>query len=98
MIKLEPLLLRAIAAEEESLGVDHPDISQNLKNLALIYISAGRSADAEEILRKLLARDEKAVGPDGAAVASDLEALSAVLKIEGKMPESGAYVGQSTTN
>jgi len=83
----EPLLLRAISAEEEALGVDHPDISENLKNLALLYTNAGRNSDAEETLRKLLARDEKATGKDSAAVASDLEALIAVLKRTKKTSE-----------
>jgi hypothetical protein len=43
------LVLRAPAIREKALGPDHQDVAQSLNNLASLYHSQGRYADAEPL-------------------------------------------------
>jgi len=60
----EPLLRRALAIKENTLGPDHPQVATNLRNLAVLLGKRGDYAAAEPLLRRALAIDEKALGPD----------------------------------
>src|SRR5262249_48920992 len=47
----EPLLQRAVAANERRLGPDHPDTFASEANLAVLYERSERPAEAEGMLR-----------------------------------------------
>jgi tetratricopeptide (TPR) repeat protein len=44
----EPLYKRSLAIREKLLGTNHPDIAENLKNMAALYRKTGRVQEAEE--------------------------------------------------
>jgi hypothetical protein len=45
--KTIPIAQRILAIREKALGRDHPDVATALNNLAQLYLSQGRYADAE---------------------------------------------------
>jgi len=58
-------------------------VATGLNNLALLLESEGDYAGAEPLLRRSLAIDEKALGPDHPGLAIDLENLAALLVHKG---------------
>jgi Tetratricopeptide repeat len=48
----EPLVRRALAISEASLGPDHPDVAIRLNNLVLLLQDANRLGEAEPLMRR----------------------------------------------
>ena len=69
----------AVALAERVYGADHPTAAAELKFVVQVLRAAGRSAEAEPLIRRALAIDEKALGPDNPAVALDIQILVGVL-------------------
>ena len=70
----------AVALAERLYGTtDHPTAAAELKFVVQVLRAAGRSAEAEPLIRRALAIDEKALGPDNPAVALDIQILAGVL-------------------
>ena len=62
---------KALAIANEALGIaervygpDHPTAAAELRFIVLVLMAAGRSAEAEPLIRRALAIDEKALGRD----------------------------------
>ncbi|HEY1932577.1 MAG TPA: tetratricopeptide repeat protein, partial [Acetobacteraceae bacterium] len=51
----EPLMCRALAIDEASLGEDHPDVAIDLNNLARLLQATNRLGEAEPLMRRALA-------------------------------------------
>jgi tetratricopeptide (TPR) repeat protein len=62
------------------LGIDHPDVATTLNNLALLYSSQGKYADAEPLYKRALAIVEKVFGGEHPDVAMVLENYAALLR------------------
>ena len=45
----EPLYQRALAIQENALGLEHPDVATNLENYAALFRATGRIAEAAEM-------------------------------------------------
>jgi len=58
-----PLLERALAIREKSLGPEHPDTASSLNNLALLLQAQGDLAGARPLYERALAICEKTLGP-----------------------------------
>ena len=71
----EPLLIRALAIFEKSVG-EGPEVAATLNNLAMLYRKQGQYAQAEPLYKRALAIDEKALGPDHPNVAMSLNNLA----------------------
>ncbi len=84
-----PIAQQALRAAA-SFGPESQQVSVSLFQLGNIYIAQGRFNDADPLLRRSLAIDEKIVGPQTAAVAADLSSLAYVLAKQGKRPEAEA--------
>ena len=69
----------AVALAERLYGADHPTAAAELKFVVQVLRAAGRSAEAEPLIRRALAIDEKTLGPDNPAVALDIQILVGVL-------------------
>ena len=65
---------------ENALGPDHPDVAQNLNNLAMLYDSQGLYEEAEPLYQRALAIREKALGPEHPNVATSLEDYADLLR------------------
>ena len=62
------------------LGPEHPDVAQSLNNLAGLYHTQGRYAEAEPRYERALAIWEKVLGPEHSHVAVVLENYAALLQ------------------
>ena len=61
------------------MGPDHPDLATDLNNLALLYGTQGKYAEAEPLYQCSLTIREKALGPEHPNVATSLENYVALL-------------------
>src|SRR5262249_59720486 len=72
---------------EKVLGRDHPDVARSLNNLAALYQSQGRYADAEPLYRRSLAISEKVLGRDS-DVATSLNNLAELYRNQGRYADA----------
>jgi tetratricopeptide (TPR) repeat protein len=84
----EPLMRRALANDEASLGPDHPDVAIDLNNLAHLLSDTNRIAEAEPLMRRALAIDEASFGPEDTNVARELNNLGSLLKATNRFAEA----------
>jgi CHAT domain-containing protein/Tfp pilus assembly protein PilF len=76
--KAMPLLKRAIAIVEKTLGFDHPRAATSLGGLAMLYFEMGDYAKAEPLLKRTLAIDKKAMGFDHPRSITDTDNLASL--------------------
>ncbi|HZR44312.1 MAG TPA: tetratricopeptide repeat protein, partial [Ktedonobacteraceae bacterium] len=74
----EPLLVHALAINEQLLGPDHPGTAQSLHTLALLYRFQGRYAEAESLHRRALTIREQQLGTHHPETAQSLHHLAHV--------------------
>jgi tetratricopeptide (TPR) repeat protein len=84
----EPLLRRALAIDEKTLGPDHPSVSRDLNMLGLVLREKKDQVGAEGMFRRALAIDQKAHGTNHPDVARDLSNLGLALKERGNLVEA----------
>jgi hypothetical protein len=84
----EPLLRRALAIDEQSYGLEHPNVATGLNNLALLLQATNRLGEAEPLLRQALAIDEQSYGPEHPKVATGLNNLALLLKLTNGLNEA----------
>ena len=79
---------RSLAIQEKAVGPDHPDVARSLNNLARLYATQGRYADAEPLLKRSLAIQEKALGPDHSDVAQSFKYFAALYLVQGRYADA----------
>ena len=84
----EPLMRRALAILENSLGTDHPHVAIGLNNLGLLLRDTNRLAEAEPLYRRALAIDEKSHGPDHPKIATRLNNLALLFQDTNRLAEA----------
>jgi tetratricopeptide (TPR) repeat protein len=84
----EPLMRRALAITEASLGKDHPAVAVRLNNLAQLLQATNRLAEAEPLIRRALAIDEASLGKDHPNVAIRLNNLAQLLQATNRLDEA----------
>jgi tetratricopeptide (TPR) repeat protein len=84
----EGLYQRALAIDEKSLGLEHPDVAVRLNNLAQLLKETNRLEEAEPMMRRALAIDEKSFGPEHPEVATDLNNLAQLLRGTNRLKEA----------
>jgi tetratricopeptide (TPR) repeat protein len=84
----EPLLRRALAIDEASLGKDHPNFARDLNNLAGLLQDTNRLGEAEPLMRRALAIDEASLGKDHPTVAIRLNNLAQLLQATNRLGEA----------
>jgi tetratricopeptide (TPR) repeat protein len=82
----EPLMRRALAIDEKSLGPEHPSVAISLNNLAQLLKDINRLSEAEPLMRRALAIDEKSLGHEHPSVARDLNNLANLLQATNRAP------------
>ena len=58
--RAESLMNRSLKIRKEALGQDHPDVLESIGNLAALYNTQGRNAEAKSLLRSVRSRDAMA--------------------------------------
>jgi tetratricopeptide (TPR) repeat protein len=84
----EPLMRRALAIDEQSLGPEHPDVATHLNNLAHLLQNTSRLTEAEQLIRRALAIDEKTLSPDNPNIAVRLNNLATLLYSTNRLAEA----------
>jgi tetratricopeptide (TPR) repeat protein len=84
----EPLLREALAIGEKRYGVDHPDTSELLHALAVLYRDQGKEEEAEPLLQRALAIRESTLGPEHPRTAQTLNSLAVLYRNQGKEEEA----------
>ena len=84
----EPLVRRALAIDEETLGPTHPRVAGHLNELALLLGDKNRLTEAEPLLRGALAICEQSFGPNHHSVASALGNLGGLLQTANRLAEA----------
>jgi hypothetical protein len=84
----EVLFRRALAIDEASHGIDHPDVARDLNNLAQLLQATNRMAEAEPLMRRGLAIEERSSGKDHPNVAIQLNNLAQLLQATNRMAEA----------
>ena len=69
-------------------GTEHPEVAIDLKNLAVLLQGTNRMAEAEPLMRRALAIDEKSLGPEHPEVARNLNNLAQLLKATNRLAEA----------
>ncbi|MDA2934328.1 tetratricopeptide repeat protein, partial [Acidobacteria bacterium AH-259-D05] len=84
----EPLYQRALAIREKALGPEHPQVSDSLNDLAILYWDQGKYAQAEPLHQRARAIWEKALGPEHPDVARSLNNLAGLYRDQGKYAQA----------
>jgi tetratricopeptide (TPR) repeat protein len=84
----EVLLRRALALDERSCGLNHPNVATCLNNLAALLQDTNRSPEAEMLYRRALAIDEQSFGANDPKVATCLNNLAALLHGTNRLREA----------
>ena len=84
----EPLMRRALAIDEQSFGVEHPDVARGLNNLAQLLQATNRLAEAEPLMRRALAIDEQSFSAEHPNVAIRLNNLAQLLQATNHLAEA----------
>jgi tetratricopeptide (TPR) repeat protein len=84
----EPLLQEALALGEKKDGIDHPDTSNLLNNLAVLYWNQGKYEEVEPLLQRVLAINEKMQGLEHPTTVSTLNNLAVLYADQGKYEEA----------
>jgi tetratricopeptide (TPR) repeat protein len=83
-----PIYLDTIALLEETLGEDNPTVATALNNLALLYKTTGRYAEAEPLFKRALKICEKALPEGHPDIGKSLNNLAALYRATGRYAEA----------
>lgn len=84
----EPLLVRALAIREKSLGSDHPTVANSLAEYALLYQQRENYVEAESLFQRGLEIRERALGTDHPRVASSNYSLAGIYELQDRYDEA----------
>jgi tetratricopeptide (TPR) repeat protein len=84
----EPLLRRALTLDEQSFGLNNPNVATCLNNLAALLHDTNRLEEAEILYRRALAIDEQSFGSNDPKIATCLNNLALLLKASGRLREA----------
>jgi tetratricopeptide (TPR) repeat protein len=99
----KPLLRRALALAEATLGPDHLEVATCCNNLGVLYKYLGRFTAAARLYRRALTLTQGAFGPDPLAVATLYHNLGGLEHARGRYARGEPYarfcqVVDSTSN
>ncbi len=88
----DSLNLLSIISKEKRLGPEDPDVATSFGNLAALYLSQGKAAEAEPLLKRSLEIREKAFGPEHDSVALSLNNLAMYYFTQGRQAEAEPFL------
>ncbi len=86
--RAELLMRRALAIDEQSYGVEHPNVAFRLNNLALLLQATNRLAEAEPLMRRALSIHEQSYDAEHPEVANRLTTLACLLHHTNRLVEA----------
>ena len=102
-LRRKPGAKRVGSTDHEPAGVgggreanyEHPDVAIQLNNLAYLYRSIGRYADAEPLLKEALAITERALGKEHPDTAISLSGLARLYRAMGRYRDAEPLLKQA---
>ena len=91
----EPLLRKALEIRRNALPAGHPDIADNLNNLANLLKTQNKLVEAEPLLREALEINRKALPAGHPGIATNLNNLANLLKTQNKLVEAEPLLRES---
>ena len=88
---------RALIISERSLGLDHSDTGDILRNMANVFKLQGEFARALEYYDRVLAIDEKSFGPDHPSTAGTVNNVAGVFLAQGELTRALACSKRALT-
>ena len=88
---------QAALREAEKFGPEDPRMATSLKNLAAVYSSQGRDAEAEPLYTRALAIGEKVLGPEHPGVADILTDLGVDYMLQGQYSRAEPLLRRALT-
>ena len=79
------------------MGAHHPNLALGLNNLALLHYERGSYLEAQALLRRALAIEEEAYGPDDLALIVTLENYARVVRDLGRTAEADKLDARAQT-
>ncbi|MBI4904569.1 MAG: tetratricopeptide repeat protein [Acidobacteria bacterium] len=86
VLALRVLYQREVEAREKQYGPEHPAVARALSDIALFLRNQALKDEAEPLLRRALAIDEKASGAESERTVQDLEDLVSVMQPQAALP------------
>ncbi len=80
---------------KKALGEEHPNVTQSLNNLALLYQAQGKYAEAEPLYLQALELNKKLLGIEHPYVAKNLNNLAALYRSQGRYTEAEPFYLQA---
>jgi tetratricopeptide (TPR) repeat protein len=93
----EPLMRRALAIFETSLGSEHPNVATQLNNLAQLLQATNRLKEAEPLMARVVTIFEKSLGKNHPNVATALNNLAQLLKATNRLKEAEPLMARVVT-
>jgi tetratricopeptide (TPR) repeat protein len=87
-MEAETFLQRALEINEQQLGVDHPDTTACVNNLASLYVNQGKYTKAETLYQRALAIQEQQLGVDHPDTATYVNNLARLYVGQGRYVEA----------
>jgi tetratricopeptide (TPR) repeat protein len=84
----EPLMKRALEIDQGFFGPDHPNVANDLHNLAQLFQATNRLDEAEPLSRRALEIEENFLGADHPSVAIRLNNLVQLLQVANRFAEA----------
>ncbi len=81
----------AALREAEKFGPEDPRLAASLNDLALLYYTQGKNAEAEPLYQRALAIWEKVLGPEHPDVAYSLNNLAILYQVQGRYEEAETH-------
>lgn len=84
----EMWIRRALTIEEKRLSSGHPDLADNLNNLASLLLDTDRLTEAEPLMRRALEIQEESFGPSHPDLTTKLACLASLLQSTDRLAEA----------
>ncbi|MDB9312253.1 CHAT domain-containing protein, partial [Spirulina sp. CS-785/01] len=85
---------QALEMDKRLLGQEHPDVATSLNNLAFLYQSQGRYAEAEPLYRQALEMRKRLLGQEHPDVATSLNNLAFLYQSQGQITRAIEFFSQ----
>lgn len=89
--RAEPLLRRTLGIDEHKSGLEHPDVANDLVNLAALLTETNRGVEAEPLIRRALDIWERSLGPKHPKVGVALSNLASLLHAKNELAEAERF-------
>jgi CHAT domain-containing protein len=90
-----PLSEKILARLEAMLGPDHPNLASQLESTASTFGLQGRYAEAEKLLKRAIAINERAFGADSLETATSLQNMAMLFRLQERYDDAFQFASRA---